>query len=171
MFSVSPFLKVIIDSSSPYLNKPRPAINGVNGIKNASYASQLLLFSANSPASLIRQVDALKHYTAAHPKHNNNVAYTLAIRREKLPHRTFAVLQDGKFHEGPVATAKNLPSPPAISMIFSGQGAQWPGMGRELILGNPLFRQDIALMDNILQGLRIPPSWSIIGELCVVPDS
>jgi acyl transferase domain-containing protein len=162
--SFSLFAQVIIDSSLPYLNKIRPTINGANGTSKGFYGSQLLHFSANSPASLARQVDAFKQYTAAHPENNSNVAYTLALRREKLSHRAFAVVQQGKFLEAPSTTTKSLASAPTISMIFSGQGAQWPGMGRELLLSNPLFRQDIIHMDNILQGLRIPPSWSMIGE-------
>ena len=154
--------KVIIDASQPYLNNSRPAINDTNGISKAHSGPQLLLFSANSAASLTRQVDAFKQYTAEHPEHENNVAYTLALRREKLPHKTFAILQGGEFIETPIPTKKPASSL-SIAMIFSGQGAQWPGMGRELILSSPSFRQDIIRMDNALQGLRIPPTWSIIG--------
>jgi len=46
-------------------------------------------------------------------------------------------------------------------MIFSGQGAQWPGMGKELIATDPEFRKDIFAMDRILQGLKYPPDWTI----------
>lgn len=48
-------------------------------------------------------------------------------------------------------------------MIFSGQGAQWAGMGKEMIQGDPEFRADIETMDSILRGLKCPPSWTIIG--------
>ena len=48
-------------------------------------------------------------------------------------------------------------------MIFSGQGAQWAQMGNEMIHGNPEFRADIEKMDSILQGLKYPPSWTIMG--------
>ncbi len=128
---------------------------------------QLLLFSANSPASLALQADAFEKYTAEHPEHDNNIAYTLALRRERLPHRAFAILQGGKFLETPIPV-KGPASSPSVAMVFSGQGAQWPGMGRELILSSPSFRQDIILMDNALQGLRIPPTWSIIGMFSLV---
>lgn len=104
---------------------------------------------------------------AEHPEHNNNVAYTLALRREKLPHRTFAILQGGDVLETTIPT-KRLASSPTIAMIFSGQGAQWSGMGRELILSSPSFREDIIRMDSALQSLRIPPTWSILGTFSLL---
>jgi acyl transferase domain-containing protein len=53
---------------------------------------------------------------------------------------------------------------PKVFLVFSGQGAQWPGMGRELIEGDDYFRKDIESMDGVLQRLEHPPSWSITGE-------
>lgn len=50
-----------------------------------------------------------------------------------------------------------------VTMVFSGQGAQWAGMGRELILSDKRFREDIEVMDSILQSLNDPPTWSILG--------
>lgn len=54
-------------------------------------------------------------------------------------------------------------------MIFSGQGAQWPEMGRELILQAPNFREDIREMDNTLQTLTHRPEWTIEGEILRQP--
>jgi acyl transferase domain-containing protein len=104
-----------------------------------------------------------RDYTAQHPKYVADVAYTLALRREKLPHRAFAIIQDGEILE----TSSPIKAPataPSIAMIFSGQGAQWPGMGRELILSRPSFHQDIVCMDKVLQGLKRPPTWSLLGN-------
>ncbi|KAK4149174.1 putative lovastatin nonaketide synthase [Chaetomidium leptoderma] len=149
-------------------NANGPALNGVNGITKP-HGPQLLLFSANSPASLKLQIDTFSHYTAQHPELDRNVTYTLALRREKLPHRAFAILQGDEFLETHIP-AKGPASSPSIAMIFSGQGAQWAGIGRELILNNSSFRQDIHRMDEILKGLRIPPIWSILGELLKPED-
>jgi acyl transferase domain-containing protein len=49
-------------------------------------------------------------------------------------------------------------------MIFSGQGAQWPEMGKDLIQIDPRFREDIRAMDDILQSLNYPPDWKIDGK-------
>lgn len=138
------------------------AINGNNGTPKAQ-APQLLLFSANSAGSLNSQMDCFKDYTAKHPQQDRDIAYTLALRREHLPHRAFAVAKDGEFIETPIPS-KAPGAAPSLAMIFSGQGAQWPGMGRELIMNNASFREDIIHMDKILQGLRVPPRWSLLGK-------
>ena len=104
-----------------------------------------------------------RDYTAQHPKRIADVAYTLALRREKLSLRAFAIIQDGQVLETSSPT-KAPATAPSIAMIFSGQGAQWPGMGRELILSRPSFRQDIIRMDKALQGLKRPPTWSLLGN-------
>ncbi len=108
-------------------------------------------------------MDCFKDYIAQRPEQDRDIAYTLALRREHLPHRTFAVAQDGEFVETPMP-AKAPGAELSITMIFSGQGAQWPGMGRELILSNASFREDIIHMDSVLQGLRMPPRWSLFGK-------
>ncbi|KAK4150451.1 putative polyketide synthase [Chaetomidium leptoderma] len=163
---------VIVDSSIQYLSSPRPAMNGLNVVNGTKIPSrpELLLFSANSPEPLDRQISAFREYTAQHPELITDAAYTLALRREKLPHRAFAVAQGGELLETS-ALAKAPASVATITMVFSGQGAQWPGMGRELILTNPSFREDMIRMDNVLQGLQIPPKWSIVDELLKPPET
>jgi acyl transferase domain-containing protein len=143
-------------------NNGTHSTNGVNGIKAVS-RRELLLFSANSAASLSRQMDSFQKYIAEHPGHVKDAAYTLALRREQLPHRAFAIFHDGKVLETSAQVKAQVCSL-TITMVFSGQGAQWPRMGRELLLTSPLFRRDIVCMDEILQGLRIPPKWSLIGR-------
>jgi len=49
--------------------------------------------------------------------------------------------------------------------VFSGQGAQWPEMGKDLFDQDRGFRDDIEEMDRVLQSLRHPPTWTIAGEL------
>lgn len=93
-----------------------------------------------------------------------DIAYTLALRRERLPHRSFSIVQDGdiigSWESATVAAAKPAP----VYMAFTGQGAHWAGMAKEMVLGDDLFRKDIALMDSILSGLTHPPSWSMMGK-------
>ncbi|KAJ8125424.1 hypothetical protein O1611_g8215 [Lasiodiplodia mahajangana] len=137
--------------------------NGVNGVHTAP-SLEILLFSANSPDSLRRQVDSYQDYAVNHPDRAADVAYTLALHREKLPHRAFAIVQDGQIAETSSLT-KTAACSPDIIMVFSGQGAQWPGMGRELILADPEFRQDIIRMDEVLRRLKKRPTWSILDKL------
>jgi len=125
---------------------------------------ELLLLSANTPASLKAQIDLFQDYVTRRPDvWPSDLAYTLAERRDPLPHRAFAVLRDGKFTVVSPATKAPAESP-QIYLIFSGQGAQWPEMGKELIQSDPLFRGSIQKMDEILRGVAEPPAWSLIGK-------
>lgn len=54
---------------------------------------------------------------------------------------------------------------PTVVMVFSGQGAQWPQMGYDLMTSFTGFKDDVSAMDDILQGLGDHrPSWKIVGE-------
>lgn len=137
----------------------------MDGIATASAPRpELFLLSANTQASLKRQVDAHLKYAAEHPSEIRNIAYTLATRREKLPHRAFILLRDAETTESP-GLVKAPARTPGVVMVFSGQGAQWAGMGKELIQTNLRFRQDLVRMDEILQSFSKPPSWTIVGML------
>ncbi|KAB8228276.1 polyketide synthase fgnA [Aspergillus alliaceus] len=118
---------------------------------------------SNAHVSLRGEIDAYKTYARDHPGAISDIAYTLAVHRERLPQRAFAIWHNGEIETSGFAKAPM--SPPAITMIFSGQGAQWAGMGKQLIQTSASFRDDLAAMDSILQSLRKPPCWSILEEL------
>lgn len=93
----------------------------------------------------------------------SDIAYTRAVNREHLPHRAFAIVENGEFVEtsGGLKASQNVP---AVTMVFGGQGAQWSEMGKELILTDHDFREDILKMDQIIKGLRFhAPEWNLIG--------
>lgn len=92
-----------------------------------------------------------------------DMAYTLNQRREHHVYRTFCTVGDDRAMGKAAAVAKVPIVTPDLVMTFSGQGAQWPTMGRELVLKNSEFRSDIGAMDSILQSLQHPPAWSIKG--------
>jgi acyl transferase domain-containing protein len=50
---------------------------------------------------------------------------------------------------------------PAV-FVFSGQGSQWQGMGRELVTTNAAFRETFEHVDRVLQPLA---GWSLLDEL------
>lgn len=126
---------------------------------------ELLIFSANTQASLKQQVLLHKEYAAKNPTALENIAFTRAVRRERLPHKAFVVMQGSHVLEasGHVHSTAGT-SDGGLGMIFSGQGAQWAGMGRELILHNTDFRRDIEAMDDILLKATHPPRWTIMSK-------
>jgi acyl transferase domain-containing protein len=52
-----------------------------------------------------------------------------------------------------------------IVFVFSGQGAQWYGMGRQLLLNEPVFRQTVEACEQVLR-LLVP--WSLLTVLTAV---
>ncbi|KAI1812330.1 polyketide synthase [Poronia punctata] len=101
-----------------------------------------------------------------------DLAQTLSVRRDMHAHRSFLVVN------GVADTIENLQTPrpsapwtvanksrPRLGFVFTGQGAQWFAMGRQLIQESPLFRQTLQRCDAVLQSLPDAPEWTILDEL------
>ncbi|KAF7563661.1 hypothetical protein G7046_g476 [Stylonectria norvegica] len=136
----------------------------------ASNTPHLLLFSANTPTSLKAMGEKYEAFLDKSPDLLPDVAYTLANKREHLPHRTFAVSTSDKMTlAAPTPSAKAQQNQEtSLVMVFTGQGAQWARMGYELLRSkaNPVFGNTIASLDKALQELGpLAPSWTIDEEL------
>ncbi|RYP90773.1 hypothetical protein DL770_003106 [Monosporascus sp. CRB-9-2] len=151
---------VIVDSARSF-NIPQKARGDKLGTE-----PQLLLYSAASAPSLKAMTkqyeDWLKRPDSA--EKIDDLAYTLANRREHLSHRAFKVV--GK-NETAASAGRKMPNQPMnLVMVFTGQGAQWPRMGRELLLRDDLpFQKTIRALDKYLQSIPNAPEWTIEGEL------
>ncbi|RAK90795.1 polyketide synthase [Aspergillus costaricaensis CBS 115574] len=98
----------------------------------------ILLASAKSATSLDSNIRVINDYLHDTPSAALDLAYTLAFKREHMQHRAFAIVEkDGNISTFEKARAIN----PQICFVFTGQGAQWPGMGREMILSSEKFRR------------------------------
>lgn len=93
-----------------------------------------------------------------------DLSHTLGTRREHLSHRAFAVFQPSHPVLEDAAFTSSATASSSMVFVFTGQGAQWPEMGKALLEESSMFRQDIKKMDVILQGLSDFPSWLLYGK-------
>lgn len=131
---------------------------------------QLLLFSANSNDSLNRMTEHYQAFVEQNPDKVGDLSYTLAHGREHLAYRAFKIASANRARtlssvvKAPVGAGQK---PPNVVMVFTGQGAQWPQMGKELIRSHPVFRTAIRCLDQHLQQVlgREGAHWIIEDEL------
>jgi len=133
---------------------------------------KLLVWSAADDGALKRLGSAYsQHFTEIFvPNEESDVylgdlAYTLGMRRSRLPWRSFLVAESfakvrdiGSYLSPPVRSTED----PKIGFVFTGQGAQWYAMGREL-LAFPVFKRSLLEAEEYL--CQLGCRWSIFVEL------
>ncbi|KAE9379424.1 hypothetical protein N431DRAFT_553644 [Stipitochalara longipes BDJ] len=126
---------------------------------------RLLIWSAADAGATDRMLQAYQSYYQAHIIDNhrklNQLAYTLATRRSVMPWRAFAVV-DGADGIKPTVPVRASSEKASIGFIFTGQGAQYAGMGLEL-LQYPVFESSLRESDQIFASLGA--EWSIQDAL------
>ncbi len=130
---------------------------------------RLMLYSANHANALSRMMKEHEDYRTSHPSSLADLCYSLATKRETLSHRAFSIMTS----QGECISSRHHYSsdrtPPKLVFTFTGQGAQWPQMGKELIAENYIFRKAIQNMDLVLQSLPDGPKWTLIGTATLCP--
>ncbi|KAM3068356.1 hypothetical protein ACMFMG_009493 [Clarireedia jacksonii] len=139
-------------------------------------------FSAGSEVSLVALLRAYSEYLKATPTINlRDLAWTLQSRRSVLPIKaTFsatsvdrliskidAMLAALKQNSGTIIGVRSSIGKPRVLGIFTGQGAQWPTMGKSLIESSIYFRERIKFLEDSLSSLPEAdrPQWKIREEL------
>nr|A0A455LLX1.1 RecName: Full=Highly reducing polyketide synthase atnH; Short=HR-PKS atnH; AltName: Full=Arthripenoid biosynthesis cluster protein H [Arthrinium sp.]AYO60881.1 HR-PKS AtnH [Arthrinium sp.] len=134
----------------------RKGVPHMNGNCKHVYSQRLLPFSAHTETSLKAMLDKYESFMESETFKVTDLAYTLGARRHHHKFRSFCVTDGLSFQ--PAATVRK-PEKGGLLYIFTGQGAQWSGMGRELIRDFPSFRGDIQQMDKYLSVCLFPPAW------------
>ncbi|KAJ5578008.1 uncharacterized protein N7459_006972 [Penicillium hispanicum] len=138
---------------------------------------RLYVVSGYDKRAVIHLAKELGAYLDLHPpvftdSLMDNIAYTLGQRRSFLPWR-IAVSAD--LHTDLIQSLAQDPEPvrcskePTIGFVFTGQGAQYHGMGKELLNTYPIFRKTMENVDNCLKSLGA--TFSIIDELLLTDPS
>ncbi|KAH7489416.1 Reducing polyketide synthase [Fusarium oxysporum f. sp. matthiolae] len=148
-----------------------------NGSQDASdktdKKSHLFLLSSHEESSIARLSQTLQAYLAEPAARElpedqflHRLAYTLSEKRSSLPWKTYAAastieeLQQAL--DGAPTKAARVPRPQALTFIFTGQGAQWFAMGREL-QKYPVFQQSLHACSQYLKDFG--STWDLVEEL------
>jgi acyl transferase domain-containing protein/acyl carrier protein len=124
-----------------------------------SRPSQLLVLSAKSGTALDAATKNLGEYLRAHPEANlADVAYTLQVGRREFAHRRAVVARDAadaadalEAHDPHrLLTSFQEPRHRPNVFMFPGQGAQYAGMSRGLYESEPLFREQVDRLAELL---------------------
>ncbi|KAL8701231.1 MAG: hypothetical protein Q9224_000596 [Gallowayella concinna] len=143
------------------------------------------VFSAMTEQALRATLLAYSTYVQKTPDLNlRDLSDTLHSKRSALPVRTAIAaaspealisnieqrLEEAKADPGKSIglSLKWITEAPQFFGIFTGQGAQWPGMGRELVAKSAFVRDSMADFDNVLQNLPEadrPSNWSLTEQI------
>ena len=131
---------------------------------------RLFVITAHGEASLRRQRESLVSYLLKRRDGTAenllpDLAFTLGQRRSLLPWR---IALAASATEGLIAqlessekTPMRASKAPRLGFVFTGQGANWLGMGQELFNNYPVFSSAIVTADRYLTSLGA--SWSLIS--------
>ncbi|KAL4796631.1 hypothetical protein BDV19DRAFT_388136 [Aspergillus venezuelensis] len=155
----------------------------LNGLGHANTSVNLagpFVLSANSAPALAASAGALADYLRSNPGTDlERLAHTL-FRKTEFPFRAafsatsvdelVSKLEAGRDSSLKVASrTQTVPEtlPPRILGVFTGQGAQWATMGKELYLASAVFRRAIDEMQDGLDSLPAQdrPQWTLVDEL------
>ncbi|MGW4345414.1 SDR family NAD(P)-dependent oxidoreductase [Streptomyces sp. NPDC004690] len=155
--------------------RPAPAPEPADVDDTATGGPYVLVLSAKSPAALRGEARRLRdHLTAARPEAElRAVTAELARTRAGFAYRAVVVAEDrAQAVAGLTAVAEDTPSPYVVTghapatrapvFLYPGQGAQWPGMARELLDASPAFAARIGEAAAVLDPLT---GWSLLDAL------
>ncbi|XXX73393.1 SDR family NAD(P)-dependent oxidoreductase [Sorangium sp. So ce134] len=158
-------------------------------------AGWVLPLSAKTAAGLVSLASAYGELLRdrARDAHLCDIAYTASVRRSHHEHRLAVVGRTrealtealeafvrGGPHAGIVRGKVSASARPKVVFVFSGQGSQWPGMGRKLLAEEPVFRRAMEACDalvrqhagfSLLDELSAPEATSRLGETAVAQST
>lgn len=149
------------------------------------------VFSALTETSLVALLEQYSQVLKTRPDDINasDLAWTLHSRRSqlatrvafsasnlqrlstKIDNRLAAIKQNASNPIGIRSSGK--PTAPRVLGVFTGQGAQWPAMGAQLIRSSSFVRQRIQHLEESLANLPAAdrPTWSLHDEMLAGADT
>ncbi|WNG46512.1 acyltransferase domain-containing protein [Archangium minus] len=150
---------------------------GAEEAQSSNAEPVLVPLSARSPEALRALAEAYVQ-RARDPELRatlRDIAYTAGVRRDHFEHRVALLSTSreelatqleaflrGESSQGLLVGEPATSAARKVAFIFSGQGSQWIGMGRQLLSSEPVFREALTQVD---QALREHVSWSLLDVL------
>lgn len=157
---------VIVDSAEGLTSHISSYTNSLFVEEVAYSRPYVLVFSSNDEYSLMGGISAMDRHLN-YPGVNvdlRDLAYTLSEKRTRHFQRGYIITERSEISVGSLAQGK-VTQPPQIGLIFTGQGAQWPQMGKALIAAFPVAKRCLTHLDSVLQELDDGPKWCLLDEL------
>ncbi|KJZ74779.1 hypothetical protein HIM_05896 [Hirsutella minnesotensis 3608] len=142
----------------------------VKSLQDPSSDLQLFAVSANDEKAVAARLRQLGVYLEKHPGVYDkflmsNLAHTLGVRRSQLSWRAAVVastttdLAEKLNQLKAVRAGRN----PKVAFVYTGQGAQWHAMGRELMSSHHVYASSILRSAAFLK--QLDASFSLVEEL------
>lgn len=158
------------NSNSPIQAEP--------GLKLRGSTPKLLVLSAKDEAGLKRLAAQYKQFfrgismqCSSFDSYLESLAYTLNSRRSLLPWRSFFLAESmDNLHQLDLnlSSAQKSVLKPSLGFIFTGQGAQWAGMGHGLRVFD-VFEQRLREAEEYL--IELGCCWQLRGTLNFLSSS
>jgi len=133
-------------------------------------SSQVLVLSAKEKPALQQMINNMAEYLR-HSKECDldvlkDITFTLGQHRSRFQWAAaYPVSSKSSLIEA-LEGSQLIPSrstgAPRLGFVFTGQGAQWYAMGRELIASYPIFQEALIEAEGHLRGFGA--TWSLIGK-------
>jgi acyl transferase domain-containing protein len=152
---------------------------GDEGVDSIASTCHLLPLSATSYEALQSLAGAFREMLAADFSiATKDICHAAGMRRSQYDYRLAVIgnsreelsasLQDF-LREAHDPNSNRIPDrQPKLAFVFSGQGGQWYGMGRELLTQEPVFFKAIERIDQAVQAHF---GWSLMDVLCAEGES
>ena len=133
--------------------------------------SRVFVFSHKTKAGVKRLIEQIRLYVSndhcdAPVGHLCDLAHTFCSHRSALTWRTAftaSTWQELKNAlEEPGIEPRRALLQPRLGLIFTGQGAQWYGMGRNLIHSYSVFRHSLETAEGCVK--KLGANWSLMGS-------
>lgn len=158
--------------------KPTKVASDENSTVRLPSITPFLVSGHTEPALRIQAERLYKHiHSQVHQDNLANLAYSLATTRSHFRKRV-ALMAEGKTEllaklssicrpDSDALQPNHAAEVPKVAMVFTGQGSQWPGMGRDLSMIYPVFREAISEVASKFTELKLP----LLDVMWATPNS